>query len=61
MNPQPALGDDPGRMVIKIEDTAYSARELLRLGCEVRVISPPELADAVVEEARRVVGVYVRD
>jgi predicted DNA-binding transcriptional regulator YafY len=56
MKPRPLPSDGEARFEITIEDTAFSARELLRLGAEVRVISPPDLTLAVVDEARRIIG-----
>jgi WYL domain len=58
----PAAGPRPlpgaGGFEINVEDLAFSAREILRLGAEARVISPPELARAVAQEARRVARIY---
>jgi predicted DNA-binding transcriptional regulator YafY len=45
---------------VPIETPAYSARQLLRLGSEVVVLSPPEVRRAVAAEAARVVRSYAR-
>lgn len=56
MKPAPIAGSDLTE--ITVEDVSFSARELLRLGAEARVISPPELVQAVIDEARRVAELY---
>ena len=43
---------------IPIESFTQSARQLLRLGAEVEVVSPPTLRAAIAEEARRVAKLY---
>jgi predicted DNA-binding transcriptional regulator YafY len=43
---------------IPIEATDYAARQLLRLGTEVEVISPDALREAVASEAARVCALY---
>lgn len=43
---------------IPVEDASQSARQLLGLGAEAEVLSPPELRKAVAEEARRVAKLY---
>jgi len=45
---------------IPVEDAGQSARQLLRLGAEVEVLSPPELRKAVAEEARKVAKMYAK-
>jgi len=39
---------------IHVEDTLAAARQLLRLGAEVEVMAPPELREALVQEAQRI-------
>jgi predicted DNA-binding transcriptional regulator YafY len=46
------------RAEIPVEPPEYSARQLLRLGADIEVVSPPALRAAVAEEAARVAGVY---
>ncbi|MFT3724121.1 MAG: WYL domain-containing protein [Hyphomonadaceae bacterium] len=46
------------RAAIPVESFDQSARQLLRLGAEVEVISPLALRRAVAEEARKVVKLY---
>ena len=41
-----------------VESVAYSARQLLRLGAEVEVLGPPELRQAMADEARAVLTLY---
>ncbi len=43
---------------IPVEGLDYSARQLLRLGAEIEVVSPPALRAAVAEEAQRVAQMY---
>lgn len=48
------------RAEIPVEGPDYSARQLLSLGEEVRVIGPPALRTAVAGAARKVAGMYKR-
>jgi predicted DNA-binding transcriptional regulator YafY len=43
-----------------VEGVAYAAGQLLRLGADVEVLSPPTLRAAVAREAARVVKLYRR-
>lgn len=43
---------------IPVEEVSQSVRQLLRMGAEVEVLSPPALRKAVAEEAGRVAGIY---
>jgi predicted DNA-binding transcriptional regulator YafY len=45
---------------IPVEGVAYAAGQLLRLGADVEVLSPPTLRAAVAREAARVVKLYRR-
>jgi predicted DNA-binding transcriptional regulator YafY len=51
---------EPGWSIAEapFESPAYSARQWLRLGCEVEVLEPAALRDALVEEARAVLQLY---
>ncbi|GAB3871553.1 helix-turn-helix transcriptional regulator [Terrabacter terrigena] len=46
------------RVTLKVADPALVRRLVLRLGGEVRVVEPRELADAVVDEARSALAAY---
>jgi proteasome accessory factor C len=48
------------RVTLKVADPALVRRLVLRLGGEVRVVEPPELADAVAQEARVALAAYDR-
>ncbi len=48
------------RADIGVEGHDYAARQLLRLGAELKVIAPAALRDAVAAEARRVAALYAR-
>ncbi len=48
------------RVTLKVADPALVRRLMLRLGGEARVVEPPELAAAVVDEARSALGSYDR-
>ncbi len=48
------------RVTLKVADPALVRRLMLRLGGEARVVEPPELAAAVVDEARSALLVYDR-
>lgn len=50
--------DGSVRLTLKVADPALVRRLLLRLGGEARVVSPPELAAAVAEEARAALAAY---
>lgn len=43
---------------VPIEEGAYAAKQLLRLGAELEVVSPPELRAAVEREAKKVAALY---
>ncbi|MBY0564931.1 MAG: YafY family transcriptional regulator [Hyphomonadaceae bacterium] len=45
---------------IPVEEVAYAARQMLRLGAEATVLGPPELRAAVAGEAARVAGLYAK-
>lgn len=55
---QPARPEGWIRAEIPVESFDQSARQLLRLGAEVEVMSPPALRKAVAEEARKVARLY---
>lgn len=46
------------RAEIAVESFDQSARQMLRLGAEVEVISPPALRKAVAEEAKKIAAIY---
>lgn len=46
------------RVTLKVADPALVRRLVLRLGGAVRVVSPPELVDAVAHEARAALAAY---
>ncbi len=46
------------RMTLKVADPALVRRLMLRLGGDARVVSPPELVEAVAEEARAALTAY---
>ncbi|MGW5239637.1 helix-turn-helix transcriptional regulator [Monashia sp. NPDC004114] len=48
------------RVILKVADPALVRRLMLRLGGEARVVEPPELAAAVVDEARSALEPYGR-
>ncbi|GAB3070710.1 WYL domain-containing protein [Intrasporangium mesophilum] len=48
------------RVTLKVADPALVRRLMLRLGGEARVVEPPELAAAVVDEARSALAPYGR-
>ena len=48
------------RVTLKVADPALVRRLVLRLGGEVRVVEPPELAAAVAQEARAALDAYTR-
>jgi proteasome accessory factor C len=48
------------RVTLKVADPALVRRLVLRLGGEVRVVEPPDLADAVSQEARAALAAYDR-
>jgi len=52
------LADGSLRVTLKVADPALVRRLVLRLGGEARVVSPPELADAVADEARAALAAY---
>lgn len=43
---------------IPVEGFDYASRQLLRLGCEIEVLGPPALREAIAREARRVADLY---
>ena len=43
---------------IPVEEFGYASRQLLRLGSDVEVLSPPELRKLICREARAVAGMY---
>ena len=43
---------------IPVEDFGFASRQLLRLGSDVEVLSPPELRGLIAREARTVAGLY---
>jgi len=45
-------------VTLKVADPALVRRLMLRLGGEARVVEPPELAQAVVDEARSAQAAY---
>lgn len=48
------------RAEIPVEGAEYSARQLLRLGAELEVITPASLRKAVADEAQRVAALYAK-
>jgi predicted DNA-binding transcriptional regulator YafY len=46
------------RTVIPIESVRHAHGDLMRFGCEVEVLAPPELRDRMVASARAVLGLY---
>ena len=46
------------RVTLKVADPALVRRLVLRLGGEARVVEPPELVDAVADEARSALAAY---
>lgn len=52
------VADGSLRMTLKVADPALVRRLMLRLGGEARIVSPPELVDAVAEEARAALAAY---
>ena len=46
---------------IPVESFDYASRQLLRLGCEIEVLGPPALREAVAREARRVADLYAAE
>ena len=46
------------RAEIPIEDVSFSALQLLRMGAEIKVISPRGLVDRIASEARRIAAYY---
>ncbi|MEI9885008.1 MAG: YafY family protein [Rhizomicrobium sp.] len=48
------------RAEVPVEGARNAARQLLRLGVEVKVLGPPRLRAALVKEARQVAGLYGR-
>lgn len=44
--------------IIPIESVAYAARQFLRLGDEIEILSPPELRAAIAHEAAAVCALY---
>ena len=49
------------RVTLKVADPALVQRLVLRLGGEVRVLEPAELAESVAREARAALTAYVRE
>jgi proteasome accessory factor C len=45
-------------VTLKVADPALVRRLVLRLGGEARVVEPPELVDAVADEARSALTAY---
>lgn len=45
---------------IFVERLPHAVREILRMGAEMEVLKPPELRDAVAEEARRIARLHGR-
>jgi len=45
---------------IPVESIEYSARQLLRLGAEIEVVSPPSLRAAVAAEVGKVAAIYAK-
>jgi proteasome accessory factor C len=50
--------DGSVRVTLKVADPALVRRLMLRLGGDARVLSPPELASAVADEARAALAAY---
>lgn len=48
------------QVTMRVADPALVRRLVLRLGGDARVVSPPEIAEAVVEEARAALAAYDR-
>lgn len=48
------------RATIAIETFPHAARQMLRLGTDVRVLEPPALRDAIANEAAKVAALYKR-
>ncbi|MDC5697442.1 WYL domain-containing protein [Intrasporangium calvum] len=46
------------RVTLKVADPALVRRLILRLGGDARVVAPPQLADAVADEARSALAAY---
>ena len=46
---------------IPIEELVWATREIIRIGAEIEVLSPPELRDRVAFEVRKMAGFYAEE